>query len=250
MINVAEELAVQSYCFRAFKDNARVAELVKQCGLSRIEVCAVHLDMKNPDSFEGVVGAYRDAGVEIPCIGVWSFGADEAVARNYFKFAKLSGARCIAVDFSTGDLPDNFRMAQRLSEEHGIPVAIHNHGGRHWLGPAQILQEIFKRTGPGIGLCLDTAWALDSGEDPVRMAKRFADRLRMVHLKDFTFDRAGKPEDVVVGTGNLDLPAFFGLLREQDFDGCATLEYEGDVEDPVPALRKCVEAIKQVWQQG
>jgi len=250
MVDIGEELAVQSFCFRAFKDNAKVAELVRECGLSAIEICAVHVDMADEDSFEGIVDAYKSAGVAMPCIGVFGFGADEARARRYFEFAKLAGARYMAMDFTVRDVPDNYRIAEKLSAEYGIPLGIHNHGGKHWLGSAQMLQNVFEQTDPSVGLCLDTAWALHSHEDPIAMAKRFADRLYMLHLKDFVFDRAGKPEDVVVGTGNLDLPALFGLMKEIEFDGCATLEYEGDVDDPVPALRKCVEAIKTEWQRA
>ena len=67
-----------------------------------------------------------------------------------------------------------------------------------------------------------------------------------VHVKDFVFDRAARPEDVVVGTGNLDLPAFQQKLTEVGFTGPAILEYEGDVDDPVPALTECVAAIRGI----
>jgi sugar phosphate isomerase/epimerase len=111
-----------------------------------------------------------------------------------------------------------------------------------------MLRHVFKTTSPRIGLCLDTAWALDSGEDPVKMTREFGGRLYGLHVKDFVFDRAGKPEDVIVGTGNLDLSGLVEACREVDFNGYAVLEYEGDVENPVPAVRKCVEAVRSVCQ--
>jgi hypothetical protein len=33
-------------------------------------------------------------------------------------------------------------------------------------------------------------------------------------------------------------------MKAGGFDGCVVLEYEGDVENPVPALRKCVQAVR------
>jgi sugar phosphate isomerase/epimerase len=84
---------------------------------------------------------------------------------------------------------------------------------------------------------------MDSGQDPVAMAEKFASRLYGVHVKDFVFDRAGRPEDVVVGTGNLDLAKLKSVLDKNSFDGYTVLEYEGDVNDPVPALKECVEAL-------
>ena len=38
--------------------------------------------------------------------------------------------------------------------------------------------------------------------------EKFGKRMYGVHVKDFVFDRAGKWEDVVVGTGNLKLKEF------------------------------------------
>jgi len=76
------------------------------------------------------------------------------------------------------------------------------------------------------------------------MATRFGDRLYGTHIKDFVFDRARRSEDVIVGTGNLDLPAFVELLEASPTLKFAVLEYEGDVENPVPALKECVTAVR------
>jgi hypothetical protein len=47
-----------------------------------------------------------------------------------------------------------------------------------------------------------------------------------------------------VGTGNLDLPQLLKNLEAVNFGGYAVLEYEGDVENPVPALKECVAAVR------
>ena len=136
-------------------------------------------------------------------------------------------------------------VAQDLADRYDIKLAIHNHGGRHWLGSSEALRHVFAETGPRIGLCLDTAWALDAHEDPLGMATEFGTRLYGLHIKDFVFDRAGKPEDVVVGSGNLDLAELRRVLQAVDFVGYAVLEYEGDVDNPVPALTECVKAVRR-----
>jgi hypothetical protein len=97
----------------------------------------------------------------------------------------------------------------------------------------------------GLDARLACAWALDAGEDPVKMIEEFGPRLALVHLKDFVFDRARKPEDVVVGTGNLSLPKVATALASSGFAGELVLEYEGDVANPVPALAACVQAIRR-----
>jgi sugar phosphate isomerase/epimerase len=211
MININEDLAVQSFCFRNFKDNKVVAEKVKQLGLSKIELCGVHADFDNEDEFEGIINTYQDAGIEIVSIGVESLANNPEKEKSRFEFLKKAGAKYMSVDFNPNTVPESIKTAENLAEEYDIKLSIHNHGGRHWLGNSQILETIFNKTGDSIGLCLDTAWALDAGEDPLAMAKKFQDRLYGIHFKDFNFDQARNHEDVVVGTGNLDLTSFFNF---------------------------------------
>ncbi|MGD8237153.1 MAG: sugar phosphate isomerase/epimerase family protein, partial [Armatimonadota bacterium] len=151
----------------------------------------------------------------------------------------------IAADFHLPTTPDSLRTADELAEKHDIRLAIHNHGGRHWLGTDAMLEHVFSKTSDRIGLCLDTAWAIDSRLDPVKMVTRFGDRLYGVHIKDFLYTPHRTPEDVVVGTGILDLPGLLKAMDEVGFDGYVVLEYEGDVDNPVPALKECVEAVSK-----
>jgi sugar phosphate isomerase/epimerase len=237
-------LAVQSFCLRGFSDNAVVAEKVKACGLSAIELCAKHADFTDPDGFAGIVETYRQAGVEIVSIGVQPFAGDEAKERKFFESAARAGCRHISFAFTLQTVPECFGVAERLADEFDMTLGIHNHGGRHWLGNADALGWVLGQTSERIGLMLDTAWALDAGEDPIALMDRFADRLTGLHIKDFTFAPSGKGEDVVVGRGNLDLGAMYAKADEIGFAGLEVLEYEGDVDDPVEALTECVEAIQ------
>ena len=244
-MGIAENLGVQSYCFRGFKENRKVAELVRQCGLSKIELCGVHADFSKEKEYDAVIATYRGAGVSIISIGVQGFRNDEAAERCFFEFAARAGARVISADFGVDTAPACYRAAEKLADKYDINIAIHNHGGRHWLGCAAMLRHVFAHTSPRIGLCLDTAWALDSGEDPLAMAKEFGPRLYAVHVKDFVFDRARKPQDVVAGEGNLDLRKLAAVLKDVGFRGAGVFEYEGDVDNPVPALQRSVAAVRQ-----
>lgn len=243
-MNLATDLGVQSYCFRHFKDNAQVAQLVRECGLDKIELCAVHVNFEEENTFDGVIDIYRQAGVRIVSIGVQGANGEEEKERKYFEFARRAGARHMSVHFGAQTFPECYRVSEKLSEEYDVFVGVHNHGGYHWLGNSEMLARVFRDTNERIGLCLDTAWALDAKQNPVKMAEKFGDRLYGAHIKDFIFDRARNPEDVVVGTGNLDLPAFVQLANASSTLKFCVLEYEGDVENPVPALKECVEAVR------
>lgn len=58
------------------------------------------------------------------------------------------------------------------------------------------------------------------------------------------FSREGRWSDVVVGTGSLKLDELVKTLAEVGYEGVTTLEYEADVQNPVPALTKCIAAIR------
>jgi inosose dehydratase len=240
-------IGVQSYCFRDFPENAEVAKLVSGLGLDAIEVCGVHVDFQKPGSFASALAAYGKSGVGVVSTGVNQVTADLRAMDGLFGFSKAAGASVMSVDFALQNLDGSIACAESYSERYGVNLGVHNHGGRHWLGSVQALDWVFSRTTKRIGLTLDTAWALDAGEDPVAMVERYGERIHAVHLKDFTFTGNGKPEDVIVGKGNLDLRTLKAALDSVGFSGPLIIEYEGDASNPVPALKECVTIIRSVF---
>jgi len=245
----ARDFGVQSYCFRTTKDNAMLAKQVREIGVEKLEICGVHADFAKPEEFGAVVKTHTDAGVKIVSLGVQTFVGNTDVERKWFECAKIAGAKYISAHFSV----DSFAMAvpstAKLAEEYGIKVAIHLHGGYMFGGSADVIQHLLNIGGPTIGVNIDTAWAMQTGPyqgNPVEWAKKFAGRIYGVHYKDFVFERNAKWNDVIVGTGNLDLPAFVKALEDGGFDGFAVIEYEADPENPVPALTECVKRMRSI----
>lgn len=236
------KLGIQSYCLRHTRSNEKVADRVRELGLDELELCAIHVDFQDPASFAGVVDQYARKGVRISSSGVNPITGNEANDRRLFEFAKLAGHRVISVTFPIPGT--SIPVGEKLAEEYEIDLAVHNHGGRDWLGSPKALDWLMNTTSERVGLNLDFAWMLDAGFDPLDQFNRLAKHVKTIHLKDFAFDRAGRFNDVVVGTGNVDLAKLDGLLREVGFDGTAVLEYEGSPENPMPDLARCVEKIK------
>lgn len=241
MSNLKENLGVQSYCFRNFKDNKVVAKMVKELGINKIELCGVHVDFLDESKFKDVISIYKEEGIEIYSIGVQYFSNKEKDERKYFEFTKMCGAKIISADFDINKIFDCFKLTEKFAEEYDVKIAIHNHGGWHWLGNMQTLGYVFKNTSDRIGLCLDTAWALDSRIEPVKMIETFSNRLYSLHLKDFIFQKDRKPVDVVLGEGNIDLGEIAEKLKEIKFQGPLIIEYEGEPENPVPSIKKGIE---------
>ena len=238
------DFGVQSYCFRHFKDNKEVAAKVKEIGVSKIEVCAVHVDFNDPSGWDDAIAAYADAGVEIVSIGVQTFTGDVEKERQWFEFAKKAGAKFISAHFRIDSFQEAVPAAVKLCDEFDINIAIHCHGGYMFGGSFDVLSHLLEIGGPRIGICIDTAWCMQAHGNPVKWVNDFADRVYGIHYKDFVFDRSGQWEDVVVGEGNLDLPALVEALDKANFSGYAVIEYEADVEAPVPALTRCVDSMR------
>jgi predicted dehydrogenase/sugar phosphate isomerase/epimerase len=242
--SIGGRLGIQSYCFRGFPTHSQVIQGLRRCEVAAVELCRVHANFGDSNSHRGIVEAYRQGGVDIVSIGVESLLGDRDKERPLFEFAKESGARFMSVHFEPESSPASWETATEMAEEYDLHLCVHNHGGRHWLGSKQMLSHLLSATSERIGLCLDTAWALDAGEDPLELAQHFATRLYGVHIKDFVFNRKGVPEDVVIGKGNLDLVALLDQLELNPKVGYVVIEYEGDVEDPIPALQECVRAVR------
>lgn len=245
MFNFAEELGIQSFVLRAFKTKEELAVKVRETGLDRIELCSIHYDRDDPSSLAAVAEYLRTQAITVTGVGTERLPDDESAQRKVFELGKAAGVSTLTVDFPIAGVPGCFPIAERLADEYDIDLAIHIHGGHHWLSNSPALDWIFDQTGSRIGLCLDTGWALDAKQDPVALADRYGERLYGVHFKDFVYERVRKPVDVIIGDGLLDLSAFLSVLKKLDYSRPVSFEYEGDVDNPVPAVRKCAEAVKR-----
>lgn len=235
------ELGVQSYCYRLFS-NEQIVEQLKECGLNALEICRKHLDLDNGDDADDVLAQYRDNGISFNSYGINPYDGDEAKARRYFEFAKKAGISVLGAK----PHPDAFDMLGRLCDEYGVKLAIHNHGRKDaQYGTVGQLEAAISRAPESIGLCLDTGWLIDAGEDPAETARKFAGRVYGVHFKDFQYTEDGERLEVVLGEGRLDLPALVKALKETGFNGYATIEYEGQPEQPTPNIVKCIDALVQ-----
>ncbi|PIU52221.1 sugar phosphate isomerase/epimerase [Candidatus Desantisbacteria bacterium CG07_land_8_20_14_0_80_39_15] len=238
------KLGIQSWTFRNFKTLDELIGLLNKTGVSYVELYpGGQLPHENgKDVILAGLDKLKKAGITVESFGVCGFSKDENMNRKAFEFAKIAGIKAISADID----PEAISLAENLSQEYNIKLAIHNHGRNHRYGKIEQLKDIFEKTGANIGLCLDTAWMLDAGTDPVQAARMFGERLYGVHLKDFIFAADGKPQDVVLGEGGLKLNKFFQTLESLDFDGYLSIEYEGEPENPLPKVIECVNRVHQV----
>lgn len=137
------------------------------------------------------------------------------------------------------------RVARAVREETGLRCALHAHGASYVETPAEI-EAFLRRTDPElVGLCFDTGHIALGGGDPVDDLRRYADRIELVHLKDFDPEVVAEAElhgwdypEMVrrgvfpeLGRGVVEFPAVLERLREMDYRGWLVVE-----QDVLPGL--------------
>ena len=246
MFDLISEIGVKSYSFREIKENPACADAVLYCKSKVIDLSGTHVNYDDPASWQTVVDAYSAKGISISGIGAAMCKPEDAWNRRYFEFAKFSGAKLVSITFEMEDWEKSVASLEKLTEEYGIPAAIHNHGGYNWLGNSTALSYVFKRCSNRIGLCLDTAWCIHTErENPVDWLEKFGDRTYGFHFKDFTWDRNGKHVDSIVGEGALNLKEVLEKFKTLSSIRSAVLEYEGP--DAVECTAKSIANIREIF---
>lgn len=234
-------LALASYTLRLFPlDEALV--MTKRVGLKHICLKSFHLPLDaSADQIEAAKKQVAEAGIDLYAGGV-IYMATEAEVDRAFEYAQQSGMRIIV----GVPRPPLLERVNAKVKETGIAVAIHNHGpgDKFFPTPESVIEQV-KNLDKRIGLCMDIGHTARSGADPVQDARRFADRLMDVHIKDINV-AAPEGRCVECGRGVLDLPKFLRTLIEIDYAGMVAFEYEKDEKDPLPGLAESVGYVRGV----
>ncbi|MGQ9461954.1 MAG: sugar phosphate isomerase/epimerase family protein [Candidatus Fervidibacter sp.] len=227
------KLGLQSYSLRTMPFEKAVAT-TKQLGLTYLEAFPAHLPMEKSSEAKKVLNEYE---VKLIAYGVVRMTNNLDAMRRLFDFAKSMDIEILSADPD----PDSFDLLDKLVDEYGIHVAIHNHGpGSRYPGVDSVLKAI-EGHHERIGLCYDTGHGARAGDDIVEAVRKIGKRIYGAHLKDVNEQK----RDVVVGTGILDIKGFLKALKGVGFKGALMLEYELEPENPVPGIQKSLEFIRK-----
>jgi sugar phosphate isomerase/epimerase len=245
-------LGCQAYTFNRFTFY-EAAEKVKLLGLRYIEMYPGQAlspdrrDIRTNDSMppairEEVKSRLKDLGIELTCFGVVGLPNNEAACRRVFDFAKDMGFETIVSE----PPPEAFDLIEKLAEEYGINVAIHNHPepSRYW-NPDTVLQVCQGRS-KRIGACADTGHWMRSGINPLEAIRKLEGRIISFHFKDLNKYGKQGAHDVPWGTGQADVRAILHELYRQKFRGVFSAEYEHNWENNLPDLAECVRFFEQI----
>ena len=235
------KLGMASYTLREFNLDDTLA-MTKQVDLKYIAFKDFHLPLdSSPEQIRAVVKKVKDAGLELYGGGVIYMRNHDQVHRA-FDYAKAAGMKVI-VGVPVHDL---LPLVDKKVKEYDIRVAIHNHGpgDKVYPTPASAYERI-KDLDKRIGLCNDIGHTARAGSDPAVSAKKYADRLLDVHIKDVS-EATAKGHGVEIGRGVIDIPKFLKTLVEIKYSGIVSFEYEKDADDPMAGLAESVGYVRGV----
>jgi len=147
--------------------------------------------------------------------------------------------------------PASARMQQRLAQ---VAEVFATHGINLGLETGQetapvLLQLLRKLDRPNLGVNFDPANMIlyDKG-DPVDALRTLGPWIRQVHIKDARRTKVPGTwgEEVVVGAGEVDWPAFFAALDKLKFTGDLVVEREAGTQR-VPDIRQAKEVLGMVF---
>ncbi len=148
---------------------------------------------------------------------------------------------------------EGFRRALDYAEGKGVWLAYENHYKDYfWPLPdfsqhAAVFLEILNALhDTPLRVNFDCSNQVMVGEDPVELLRQVRDRVVHVHCSDRV--APNEYRHAVSGEGVVDFPAIFRLLREIDYDGWLSVEYNGT--EGLDGLRRSVENVRRLWAEA
>lgn len=145
---------------------------------------------------------------------------------------------------------DALARVTRTAEEHGVVLALENHGGLPCTAEEQI--EVIESIGsPNLRATIDVGNYMQCGEEGHEATRLVAAYAAYVHFKDFRkVDDGASPwgwtiEPCTVGDGDVDHGACLRALGEVGYEGSIAIEYEG-TEDELAGVPRSVEYTRSV----
>jgi len=227
------KLGLHAYTFRNFTFYEAI-EKTASLGLQWIEIgrgarlskekpnIRTHYKMLTPELRNELKQKLQEESVTLIDYGVVKLPNNESECREAFDFAKEMGIETIIAEPEE----DAFDLLERLCEEYGIYIAIHNHPKptTYW-NPDKVF-EIIKNRNKRIGICADTGHWIRSGVDVIEALKKFEGRIISLHLKDLNEFGVREAHDVPWGTGVGNIKGVLEELHRQNFKGVISIEYE------------------------
>ena len=193
--------------FDAYESMARLADIGYKC----IEISQVPMSAENLKGFRRAIdelGFNVAATSAVTAPSPYFPGSDMSNPDDMKKM--IEDAKYLDCDmFRIGAMPMDARFSLQAAvdfakqaddyacqlKEHGIDLYYHNHHFEFARHDGKFLMDIIKENTKYLGFELDIHWIYRGGMDPVTFINRYADRIRLLHLKDYRIGHMAMPEE-------------------------------------------------------
>ncbi|MFA7140505.1 MAG: sugar phosphate isomerase/epimerase [Proteiniphilum sp.] len=248
------KLSMQSYTLHRFTA-VEALDKTQQLGLKYIEI---YPGQKMGGEFGEAVFGYTlsggdqaklkaiaaEKGIKIISSGVWTAQRDEW--EKIFRFAKEMELEFISAEPAL----DDWDVVEELARDYKMKVAVHNHPSEQSYWKPEILLNAIENRSELLGSCADVGHFKRMDLDPLACIKQLKGRIIALHFKDIApVDPDSTLEDVVWGTGVLNVKAMLEELKHQGFKGYFTIEYEANWENNLPEIKESINYFNEVVEE-
>jgi sugar phosphate isomerase/epimerase len=224
------KLSVTTFPWRKIKtpgDLSKVLSQIKEIGFEGVGLEYGYLPDALKEKPELVAPLVKRSGLENG--GTFSPGALTRI-----NWARSSKTPLIWVSVYSHDKKQAIQKLRRFAEtarENGVVASLHNEVRSAFQSSSEIAQAM--KSIEDLTLCLDTAHGTAAGVNITKTIENYADRLTLVHLKDF---RATMPMNQIkfrrdfvnVGHGIVNISAAIAKLKDVGYKGELMLEIEAN----------------------
>ena len=224
-------IGIAGYTFYRI-DIQSAIRMMQRLGVQHLSLKDIHLPLNSSDEvIKSTMAQFSAAGIQVYAVGVIYMKSKEAVDLA-FRYAGQAGVTMI-VGVPDYDLLDYCELKVKQTN---IRLAIHNHGPKDPLypGPGDAYNRI-KNRDQRMGLCIDIGHAIRAGVLPQKAVIDYQDRLMDLHIKDVTL-AANEGVAIEMGRGVINFPALVRALKKINYRGICSIEYEKDMQDPLPGI--------------
>lgn len=231
------KLGLQSYSLRKM-NYEKALETISKLGIDYVEAYPRHLPIN--EDINKVRSLHEKYNLRLIAHGVNHLSKNEKELDAIFDFARKAGIEVITADPDE----DSLELVSDLAKQYDIKIGIHNHGPPHRWGSFKKIYQAIKNLDFRVGMCLDLAHLARYGENPIEAIETLRERVYDIHLKDVD----AKGNDVIVGTGILDIRSFLKKLKELKLldEIPIMIEYEPNPEDPINGITRSLDFVRGI----
>jgi sugar phosphate isomerase/epimerase len=236
------KVSIAGYSFVNF-DLEQSLKMMQRIDVHYLCIKDFHLPLNsNEEQIAAFHAKLKEANVTGYGVGPIYMNNEEEVDRA-FEYAKKVGVNIIVGVPLHKLLP----YIDKKVKEYDMKYAIHLHGPDmpDKYPDADDVWNYVKNLDPRMGMCLDIGHDTRNGKDPVADLKKYHSRVFDIHIKNVTAaSKAGSTCEM--GRGVIDIPAFVCMLREVEYSGACSLEFEKDMKDPLAGIAESIGYFKGV----